>query len=96
MTDDDTTALRLDAIECRLSWLRLAVTMPVPSWAGRLSGTLSEVVSGTVDDVTWLLSLVRKLREELDDERAEHTALARVRARGCDCSDDDACKFARE
>lgn len=38
----------------------------------------------------------RTLLAALYDLRAEYAALAEVRHRGCECSDDDACAFARE
>lgn len=36
------------------------------------------------------------LRDEVERLREENTHLAELRKRGCECSDDDACAFARE
>lgn len=60
-------------------------------------------ISAAREDVPKLLAALREARDlafwvgmERDALRAEVARLKELRAHGCECGDDDACKFARE
>lgn len=43
-----------------------------------------------------LIADVERLREELDEAHIDNRVLAEVRSAGCECGDDEACRFVRE